>query len=73
GVLESESGCPRSFEWDYIKVWLMKVAKGKSPKAKRIKHLFAATIYCIWSERNARIFQGSLEFSGSLVRGILQM
>ncbi|GAB2300633.1 hypothetical protein Dimus_034668 [Dionaea muscipula] len=51
----------------------MKVARSKSRKAKRIKHLFAAAIYYIWSVRNARIFQASIEPSGSLVRRILQM
>ncbi|GAB2291706.1 hypothetical protein Dimus_025957 [Dionaea muscipula] len=73
GVLENVRSCPRSFEWDYLKEWLMKVARGESQKAKRIRHLFAAAIYCIWSERNARIFQASAEPSGSLVRKILQM
>ncbi|GAB2273468.1 hypothetical protein Dimus_008260, partial [Dionaea muscipula] len=47
----------RLLDWQSLVKWHMKVAKGRSWRAKCIKLVFVAGIYNIWIERNLRILQ----------------
>ncbi|KAF5182245.1 hypothetical protein FRX31_028170 [Thalictrum thalictroides] len=44
-------------EW----IWIFHAFKGKSLKKLMIQSALAATVYWIWSERNARMYGGSIE------------
>ncbi|KAF5207781.1 hypothetical protein FRX31_002631 [Thalictrum thalictroides] len=46
-------------EW----IWIFHAFKGKSLKKLMIQSVLAATVYWIWSERNARMYGGSIEQS----------
>lgn len=44
-------------QWDAVRRWLHRNAKGKSVRARTIKTAFSCTAYHVWQERNLRIFQ----------------
>ncbi|GAB2269806.1 hypothetical protein Dimus_004724 [Dionaea muscipula] len=72
GVFLRLSASPRAFDWEYLTNWLMKIARGKSKRASRLRALFAAGVYCLWGERNSRIFQASAESPEAVIRRVLQ-
>ncbi|GAB2290905.1 hypothetical protein Dimus_025168 [Dionaea muscipula] len=49
---------PRCYNWAYLRQWILKTARGRSARARKFRQLFAAVMYSIWMERNARIFRG---------------
>lgn len=43
-------------QWSTELNWIRKKATGRSQNARLLRSLLAATIYQLWSERNARLF-----------------
>ncbi|GAB2292031.1 hypothetical protein Dimus_026279 [Dionaea muscipula] len=72
GVFLRLSASPRAFDREYLTNWIMKIARGKSKRASRLRVLFAAGVYCLWGERNSRIFQASAESPEAVIRRVLQ-
>ncbi|KAL7218647.1 hypothetical protein ACSBR2_011834 [Camellia fascicularis] len=45
-------------DWTNLVDWLTRNIKGKSLAATISKLVFTCSVYCIWTERNCRIFKG---------------
>lgn len=55
--------------WDYECGWAVGNMRGHGFKAKISCLTFAASVYCIWNERNRRIFQNKVQnWRGVLMR-----
>ncbi|GFY93106.1 hypothetical protein Acr_08g0015020 [Actinidia rufa] len=50
--------------------WIVKEGMGTGVPAIAKKLGFAATVYCIWKTRNARIFEGKVSHTADIVRDI---
>ena len=50
--------------------WIVKEGRGTGVPAIAKKLGFAATVYCIWKTRNARIFKGKVSHTADIVRDI---
>ncbi|GAB2271326.1 hypothetical protein Dimus_006167 [Dionaea muscipula] len=64
---EVKLSLPRG-EW---RLWMVKVARGKSPLAKARRWALAALAYGVWQERNASIFRGEAKPPKGVVKRIM--
>ncbi|GAB2275436.1 hypothetical protein Dimus_010193 [Dionaea muscipula] len=71
GVLQHFKLRPRLFTWGYLKEWVTKVGRGKSPRAGEIRKAFATSLYEIWVERNSQVFQGNPAGPDVIIRKVL--
>ncbi|GAB2278529.1 hypothetical protein Dimus_013207 [Dionaea muscipula] len=51
--------------------WIVKVAKGKTALARARRRCIAAVVYCLWQERNSRIFRNVASSHEAVIRQIL--
>lgn len=47
------------YEWQRVLTWAIQKFKGKALISVILRLAWRATVYCIWLERNARVYQGS--------------
>ena len=50
--------------------WIVKEARGTAVQAVAKQLGFAATVYCIWKARNARMYEGKVLHTSGIVRDI---
>ncbi|GAB2299236.1 hypothetical protein Dimus_033307 [Dionaea muscipula] len=70
GVLQEVGLCPRCYDWAYLRQWILKTERGTSVRARKSRQLFAAVMYSIWMERNARIFRGEAREVAVIIRAL---
>ncbi|XP_020254288.1 uncharacterized protein LOC109831370 [Asparagus officinalis] len=60
----------RACEWNLLMDWYNCRLKGKGFKQRTKRMALAATVYCIWKERNSRIFKQKVHNAALLIRSI---
>lgn len=58
--------------WEEEVRWIQRNARGRNIRAVKIKNALACTIYCIWQERNLKVFQHKTRDSNTLAIVIVQ-
>lgn len=59
---------PTFQSWDRFIQWVVAKAKGRTARAHAMKLIFAEVCYCVWLERNSRIFTNMSKCVSQLLR-----
>ncbi|KAL7229755.1 hypothetical protein ACSBR2_008294 [Camellia fascicularis] len=62
-----------SLSWNHLVNWLATHLTGSSLAVTTCKLVFTCSIYCIWQERNCRIFQGTKSNEGAIINRIKEL